>query len=134
MFSAPIIGGDVCAHGVARHPAPERFTSYAAPELVAAPLHVAGVCFNPSCGRQFQPQRDWQMYCCAACERASVTELRSWGHRMALPLLAWRLGKYEAQDAAIRARTNAARRYISHLQSAWLTDRLARAAGQTGGR
>lgn len=129
MLRAPSIGSDTLAHGVARHILPERFGIYAAAELAASPLHIPGLCFNPGCGARFDPSRVWQMYCSTACERTSTAEMRAWGHRMALPLLAWRLGKYERHDEAIRARTNAARRYISHAQSLWLADRAARAGG-----
>lgn len=129
MLSAPTIAQPGLAHGVARHILPERFGIYAVAELAAAPLHIAGLCFNPGCGARFDPSRVWQMYCCPACERASTAEMRAWGHRMALPLLAWRMGKYEVRDEAIRARTQAARRYISHAQSLRLADRAARAGG-----
>jgi hypothetical protein len=127
MNSAATIAGSGAAHGVARHFVPDAFGVYAAQELLAAPVHRAGVCFNPSCGCAFTPARVWQMYCCANCERDSVAELRRWGHRMALPLLVWRLGKYERADQAVRARTNAARRYISSAQTLWLDERRARA-------
>ncbi len=127
-------GGMACADGVARHLVPESFRTFAEAELADAPLHQPGRCFNPGCGRDFTPARDWQMYCCAACERAGTAELRVWGHRMALALLAWRMGKYETRDAAIRARTAAARRYLSQVQPAWVADRQARAArGGKGG-
>jgi hypothetical protein len=120
------------ADGVARHPEPERFTTYAARELLAAPVWTPGRCFNPGCKRAFRVARDWQIYCCEACERAGTTELRKWGHKMALPLLTWRLGKYERDDAAIRDRTRAARRFVSHVQSAWVDDRARRAAAAGG--
>ena len=123
MPSAPTITQPIPAHGVARHILPERFGIYAAAELAEAPLHLPGRCFNPGCGVRFDPARVWQMYCSTACERAATAELRAWGHRMALPLLAWRMGKYEVRDEAVRARTQAARRYISHAQSLWLADR-----------
>ncbi|MDO9006340.1 MAG: hypothetical protein Q7V20_23090 [Aquabacterium sp.] len=129
MLSAATTPQPGLAYGVVRHILPERFGSYAAAELGASPLHVTGLCFNPSCGARFDPSRVWQMYCCGACERASTAEMRAWGHRMALPLLAWRMGKYERHDAAVRARTNAARRYISHAQSLWLADRFDQAGG-----
>lgn len=129
MLSASSIGDETRQHGVSRHFMPERFGTYAAAELAASPLHIPGQCFNPGCGARFDPSRVWQMYCCPACERASTAELRAWGHRMALPLLAWRMGKYETRDDAIRARTQAARRYISHAQSLWLADRKDRAGG-----
>jgi hypothetical protein len=114
-------------NGVARHFVPEPFRTYTQRELTAAPPWVAGLCFNAGCGREFVPAREWQMFCCKDCERDSVAELRIWGHRMALPLLVWRMGKYEAQDEAVRDRTRAARRYVAHAQSAWLADRQQRA-------
>lgn len=134
LTAAPAIPSP--AHGVTRHVLPEAFATYAAQELAAAPLHIVGRCFAPDCGRAFTPARAWQMYCCRDCERDAVAELRGWGHRLALPLLVWRLGKYEAQDQAVRARTTAARRYISMAQTLWLTDRRARAdqAAEDGGR
>lgn len=116
------------ANGVAPHIIPEAFQDFAFGELAEAPLHQPGICFNPDCSRDFTPARDWQMYCCLACKQAGTAELRAWGHRMALALLAWRMGKYEARDKAVRARTAAARRYLSQVQSAWLADRQARAA------
>lgn len=116
------------ANGVARHPEPEPFTTYAARELLDAPVWLPGRCFNPGCGRAFRPAREWQIYCCHECERAGTTELRKWGHKTSLPLLTWRLGKYERDDEAIRARTRAARRFVSHVQSAWVDDRARRAA------
>ena len=116
------------ANAVAPHVLPEAFQEAAFAELAAAPLHKPGTCFNPDCGRDFTPSRDWQTYCCAACKQAGTAELRAWGHRMALALLTWRMGKYEVRDSAVRARTAAARRYIGQVQSAWLADRQARAA------
>ena len=124
---APTSPTPACENAVARHILPEAFRDFAFAELDAAPLHRPGLCFNPDCGRDFAPARGWQMYCCTACERAGTAELRAWGHRMALALLAWRMGKYEARDKAVRARTAAARRYLSQVQSAWLADRKARA-------
>lgn len=117
---------DTLANAVPRHYQPEKFQVYAASELQAAPLWRAGICFLPECSREFEPSRTWQMYCCPACERAGTTEMRKWGHRMALPLLAWRAGKYEQNDAGIRDLTRAARRYVTHAQSAWLEDRKRR--------
>lgn len=126
-------GGDTgCAYAVPRHFVPERFSTYAQPQLATCPPWVSGVCFNPGCGRGFQPSRDWQIYCCPACERVGTAELRAWGHRMALPLLVWRSGKYERADAGLRDLSRAARRYVGHVQSAWVADRAARAA-QSGG-
>lgn len=110
---------------------PEPFSIYAAPQLSVCAPWERGVCFNPGCGRAFAPVRDWQVYCCVACESASVAEMRRWGHRMALPLLVWRLGKHEAKDAGLRDLARAARRYVGHAQSAWVAERAARKA-ETG--
>ena len=49
--------------------------------------------------------------------------MRAWGHRMALPLLIHRTGKYEKNDEAVRALNRSARRYVTQAQSAWLLDR-----------
>lgn len=117
--------GSRCANAVARHDGLERFTTFAARELAASPPWTAGLCFKAGCGARFTPARDWQIYCCTACERAGVAEMRTWGHRMALPLLVWRLGKYEERDKGLRDVTRAARRYVSAAQSAWLAERLA---------
>jgi len=100
---------------------------------VAAPWQ-AGICFLPECGRRFEATRRWQIYCCKECERAGTAELRKWGHRLALSALTWRMGKYEQEDQSICNLTRAARRHVTHVQSAWLADRKARAAegGQNG--
>ncbi|WP_300009725.1 hypothetical protein [uncultured Roseobacter sp.] len=112
---------------VARHVAPENFQTACWGEIDAAPYWRRGICFNPGCCAPFEPRRDWQMYCSKACERAGVSEMRRWGHRLALPSLIHRIGKYEAKDDAIRERTRAARRHIAQLQSAWLEERQTRA-------
>ena len=52
--------------------------------------------------------------------------MRRWGHRMALPLLVHRLGKYERRDGDIIEVTRAARRYVTQAQSLWLADRARR--------
>lgn len=120
-------------NAVARHSAPEDFRTFAHQELAVYTPWQKGVCFNPSCGARFAPTRDWQMYCSTACERAGTAELRKWGHRMALAALIWRMGKYERNDAGIRDLTRAARRHITHVQSAWLADRKLRAADKEAG-
>lgn len=124
MTGAGFAGGN----GVARQALPERFRDYAHAQLQASPPWVPGVCFNPDCGRAFRPARSWQMYCCTACERAGTAEMRAWGHRCALPLLCWRMGKYERDDEALRDLSRAARRYVGQVQSDWLAHRQARAA------
>lgn len=116
------------ANAVARHIETEDFRSFAHQELAVSSPWQVGICFNPSCGAAFEPRRKWQIYCCTACERAGTAELRKWGHRMALSALIWRMGKYEQHDAGIRDLTRAARRHVTHVQSAWLADRQARAA------
>lgn len=126
------IGKECLANAVPRHHAPEDFRTFAALELAATAPWKAGVCFLPQCSRQFEPSRDWQIYCCTACERAGTAELRKWGHRMALSALIWRMGKYERNDAGLRDLTRAARRHVTYVQSAWLADRQARAA--SGGK
>ncbi|NVK56674.1 MAG: hypothetical protein HWE26_13770 [Alteromonadaceae bacterium] len=119
--------GDIRGNGVARHAERfEPFRDYAFAELEAAPLHQAGVCFLPQCGRRFDPSVSWQMYCCKACERAGLTEFRKWGLRAAPALLAWRLGKY-ASDGPVADRTRSARRFVTAVQSAWIVDRADRA-------
>lgn len=119
-----------CGNAVARHFAPESFVTYARGELDACAPWQRGVCFNPACGRKFEANRDWQIYCCTACERAGVADLRKWGHRMALPLLTWRVFKYDSDNADAAATRRAARRFITHAQSAWLAERAARAPDQ----
>lgn len=115
-------------NAVPRHFTPEDFRTFAHVELAAFSPFGAGICFLPECGRRFTPRREWQIYCCTACERAGTAELRKWGHRMALSALIWRMGKYEKHDAGLRDLSRAARRHVGHVQSAWLSDRVARAA------
>lgn len=107
----------------------EPFAVTCAPQLDRSPLAVPGICFNPACARAFSPARAWQVYCCESCRRFGEQEMRKVGHMAAPALLAWRLGKYETQDAARRDLSRAARRWVGHLQSAWLRDRHRRAAG-----
>lgn len=126
------IGKDQLANGVARHFEAEDLRTFAAAELALVTPWQVGICFLPECGQPFRPARAWQIYCCKQCERAGTAELRKWGHRMALSALVWRMGKYERNDAGLRDLTRAARRHMTHVQSAWLTDRQARAS--SGGR
>lgn len=114
-------------NAVSRHNEPEKFQVYASAELLAAPPWKEGICFLPECSKPFTPSRSWQMYCCTECERAGMNEMRRWGHRVALPLLTWRMGKYEKQDTEVQEATRAARRYVTHVQSSWLADRQRRA-------
>lgn len=101
----------------------ESFDDFAFGEIAAAPYWVPGVCFNPQCGQAFNACRPWQKYCCSPCGAQAKAEMKRWGHRFAVPLLVWRLGKYEQSDVAVRDRTSAARRYISQLQTAWVQER-----------
>lgn len=105
----------------------EPFAEYAHRELAAAPLIAPGVCFQPECGRSFEPSMPWQIYCSRGCADASKREMRSYGHKAAMPLLVHRIGKYST-DGAVRDRTRAARRYLTRLQSEWLKDREGRGA------
>lgn len=114
------------ANAVARQVKPESFATACEPELGAAPLHVPGICYLPECSRCFDPARPWAKYCSPACEAKGKQEFRSWGHRLAEPMLCHRIGKYETRDPAIQDRTRAARRYVTQLQSAWSEDREAR--------
>ncbi|MFW2541516.1 hypothetical protein ACN2XU_02660 [Primorskyibacter sp. 2E107] len=63
---------------------------------------------------------------------AGEAELRRWGHRMALSALVWRMGKYERQDDGLRDLAASARRHVGLVQSAWLSDRRARAGEGAG--
>lgn len=116
-------------HAEALHSEPERFQDAAFAELRIAPPWGDGICFNPGCGRPFAPGRRWQIYCGPACQAAGKAEFRKWGHKMALPLLIHRMGKYERQDAGVMNLTRAARRHVTQVQSAWLADRQARQRG-----
>lgn len=56
--------------------------------------------------------------------RENVPQVRRWGHKAALALLVWRMGKYQTKGP-VGDRTRAARRYVTHVQSAWLSERQA---------
>lgn len=114
-------------HAVPRHLDVEDFRTAAAQELAEATPWVPGICFLPECGAAFNPTRDWQIYCCADCERRGTAELRKWGHRLALAALAWRMGKNHPKDPAVKRLAAAGRRHVNTVQSAWLADRKARA-------
>lgn len=116
------------ANAPAAHFDLEPFHVVAHRELEASPLIAPGVCLNPVCSRHFAPTRSWQRYCCDTCRKMDDTEMRRIGHRAAPALLAWRMGKYETEDEALRALSRAGRNYISNLQSEWFRDRMARAA------
>jgi len=125
----PIVG-----NAVAPHTETEKFQDYAHAELAAAMPHEQGVCFLPECSASFNPTRDWQIHCCSACAQKTKSEMRTWGHKMAMALLVHRMGKYEKHDAAIRERTKVARRFTARIQSEWLQDRQRRAAASSAGR
>lgn len=123
------MNGDIlCGSGAPRRIQIENFSSFAFKQLEAAPPWVRGRCFNPGCSQDFVPQREWQIYCGKQCERVGSAEMRSWGHRMAMPLLIHRAGKYEQNNGDIRDLNRAARRYLTYAQSAWLEDRMSRKA------
>lgn len=92
------------------------------------PLAVPGVCFNPSCGRRFDPSRVWQVYCCAECRKSGEREFVRIGTLAAPALLAWRAGKYETRDPDLRDIASAGRRYIGNLQTRWVQSRAERMA------
>lgn len=120
----------ITGNAVTRRLEPEPLTVYAYRELTAHTPWQRGICFNPGCGCGFEPRRDWQIYCSTGCERVGTAELRKWGHKMALSLLIWRMGKYPSDNSAQNDLTRVARRYVTHVQSAWLQDRAERAAGR----
>ena len=113
-------------NAMAGHLGLETFQVYARRELIDAPYFERGVCFRPECSKTFKPTREWQMYCCKDCEAKGTAEFRKWGHRLALPSLLHRIGKYETNDASVMARTRAARRYATNVQSEWMRDRITR--------
>jgi len=114
------------ANAVTPHSEMESFRDFAEVELAASPPWTVGICFNPSCGRAFQPGRKWQIYCGPSCAAAGKAEMRKWGHKMALPLLIHRMGKDDRTNLAVMDLTRAARRFTTQTQSAWLEDRKAR--------
>ncbi|AUQ89381.1 MULTISPECIES: hypothetical protein [Phaeobacter] len=118
------------ANAPAAHFDLEPFHVIAHAELADFPLAAPGVCLNPMCSRQFTPSRSWQRYCCDTCRKMDEVEMRRVGQKAAPALLAWRMGKYEEQDAALRALSRAGRNYISRLQSEWYCDRQRRAFGK----
>lgn len=116
------------ANAPAAHFDIEPFHVTAHAELADFPLVAPGVCLNPMCSRHFAPTRSWQRYCCDTCRKRDETEMRRVGQKAAPALLAWRMGKYEQQDDALRALSRAGRNYISRLQSEWYCDRIRRAS------
>lgn len=117
------------ANAVPRHIFPQKFQVVAWDQIEAAPYWERGVCFNPGCCAKFEPRRDWQMYCSGACERAGTAEMRRWGHRLALPSLVDRMGRWIKGDDAIHARTLIARRHVTELKTAWLSERREKIEG-----
>lgn len=116
------------ANAPAAHFDLEPFHVTAHRELAEFPLVAPGVCLNPMCSRVFAPVRSWQRYCCETCRKMDETEMRRIGQKAAPALLAWRMGKYEKQDAGLRALSRAGRNYVTRLQSEWYRDRMARAS------
>jgi hypothetical protein len=114
------------ANAAPRHIVPEDFRSFAHAELAVSAPWSQGLCFLPECGRAFTPRRGWQIYCCDDCASKGRAELRRWGHRLALSSLIWRMGKYEQHDTGVRDLTRMARKHVTRVQSAWLSDRHAR--------
>ena len=112
---------------------PESFRTYAWAELSDYTPWIEGVCFNPACSATFEKTRDWQVYCCTRCKQIAETEMRKWGHKMALPLLIHRMGKYADNGSAQKALVTTARRYVTHVQSEWLADRNFRIGGRADG-
>ena len=116
------------SNATAGHFVPEDFRTMAHAELDVSTPWNAGVCFLPECGRVFTPRRKWQIYCCPSCEKAGNAEMRKWGKRMAMSALVWRMFKYDQVGTDTQALGRVARRHVTHVQSAWLADRQARAA------
>ncbi len=118
---------DAVAPHISEVPEPETFSVYAEAEIAASPVHTFGECFFPDCSRSFNPTRRWQAYCCEQCRAADVREHRLWGHRAASSLLVWRMFKYSKQPAQADL-VRAARRYVTAVQSTWLSSRRFRVA------
>lgn len=115
------------ANAVTRHSEMESFRDYAHGELEQAAPWVPGVCFLPQCSCSFSPNRPWQLYCSTACEKLGKAELRSWGHKAALPLLTHRMFYVKGEKGTPEADLmNAARRYLWRLQTEWIKDRARR--------
>lgn len=111
------------AHALPVQLEPEKFQIYAANELAASPPWQPGICFNPSCSAPFVLEREWQVYCCKRCADIGTNEARKWGHKMALPLLVWREGKYQPNGTPEAELARTARRFVTQVQSAWKSDR-----------
>lgn len=104
----------------------EPFQTYAHPELQAYPLVAPGICMNPCCSRPFPQTRAWQRYCSAACRRMDEAEHRRVGQIIAPGLLAWRMGRDERRDEALRALSRAGRNFYTRVATDWFTSRQAR--------
>ncbi|MBB5515785.1 hypothetical protein FHS89_001805 [Rubricella aquisinus] len=113
-------------NALAVHFRPEPFSKIAHRELEAYPLSTPGICFNPSCSCSFDMSRNWSLYCSDACRKVGDAEMRRIGHKAAPALLAWRMGKYEKEDEALRALSRAGRNYVARLQGEWYRDRMDR--------
>ena len=120
------------ADASATHLEPETFQDFAYAELQDCPVNVAGVCFRPDCSKKFNATRTWQIYCSIPCLRADKAEMRKWGNKVGWPLLLWRRFKYskEPKQAAL---VRKARKYITHVQTAWMHDGQARIEMTTKG-
>lgn len=106
----------------------EPFAEVAFAELQDYPLAPVGVCLNPGCSRSFDPPRSWSLYCSEKCRDLDSAEFRKVGHKLAPALLAWRMGKSEAHDRALRALSSKGRSYVTTSMTEWLNDRRRRIA------
>lgn len=122
---------------------PEQWAVFAAPQIAACALVPPGICANPYCSAAFVPARAWSKYCCDACARADESDMRRIGHKIAPALLAWRAGKNRSArmidgttaptSPELRALSNAARAYVTRVQSEWYADRMAASTLILGG-
>lgn len=106
---------------------PEPFSIFASEQLRAAPIVPPGICANPTCSKPFAPMREWQEYCSHACRKSAEAERAVVGRYVAPALLAWRAGKYERRDQALRELSGAGRNYLSVIASLWWASRKSRA-------
>ncbi|MDJ0629815.1 MAG: hypothetical protein QNJ44_16270 [Rhodobacter sp.] len=90
------------------------------------PMHRPGICFHPDCSRPFNPTRDWQKYCSAACRQKDDAELRRVGMMAAPAMLTYRMTRNRRSDPVAVDTANAARRYTDQLISDWVKNRAER--------
>ncbi|MEC8194979.1 MAG: hypothetical protein VX228_01365 [Pseudomonadota bacterium] len=102
----------------------EAFSEVAFRELRDHPLHTPGICALPYCSKPFAPSREWQIYCSSACRDRDRRDLRAFGEKIAPAQLAYRVGKYEAEDPARIALARAGRRYVGAASTALLQARI----------